>query len=633
MSRLVSQGFRSLGFLGGRVMLNQFERKARRAVAANRKTLVKILKHNASTEFGRTHDFAQLAGDATGAAFRRTVPLSTYADYTDAIGRMESGVADVLTADELLFFAVSSGTTGSPKLVPTTKRHHGFTFKYMGTVVQGVISDRLHSARTTDRGIDLMTFSGQPRFTSGGTRIGGATAEAVRRMARIVPHLWNSPIEIYTLDDQPSAWYLHAIYGLRNRSNQFVEAVFAPHLLEWLRSVEAHWDDLVNDIEHGTLSFNLDIGPELRRQVLAENPADPERAAELRKATAEGFDGFVPRIWPRMTHLMTITTGSFDVYVPALRRYTADLPIYSPSYGATESFIGVGLWPERPGHYAMATDPAYFEFIPADLAEQDQPATVDMDGVEVGATYELVATNHAGLYRYRLGDIVRVVDRLGEVPVIEFLYRRGTQFDLVGEKTSEDQVATAIGALREGWPEVDIVEYTTAVDSGGFARPLCGVHRDRPNRNERARPEAGCGPARRTPLHGEPGVCRFPGERPAGQSAAGSRRARNVLPPRRSHRRVRPASQPQPAQDPTPGRPSPSPWTSLKCGDPDVGLGSWRYFPPEPPSTPAFGGGTFPPEDPPTPAFGGGTFPPEDTPLPPPSAAVLPPGGGTIWGC
>jgi hypothetical protein len=335
----------------------------------------------------------------------------------------------------------------------------------MGTVVQGVISDRLHSARTTDRGIDLMTFSGKPRFASGGTPIGGATAEAVRRMARIVPHLWNSPIEIYTLDDQPSAWYLHALYGLRNRSNQFVEAVFAPHLLGWLRSVEARWDELVNDIEHGTLSADLDIGPELRRQVLNDHRADPPRAAELRAATAAGFDGFVGRIWPRMTHLMTITTGSFDVYVPALRRYTGDLPIYSPSYGAIESFIGVGLWPDRPGHYAMPTDPAYFEFIPTGLMEQDQPATVDLNGVEVGASYELVATNHAGLYRYRLGDVVRVVDRLGEAPVIEFLYRRGTQFDLVGEKTSEDQVAAAIGGLRESWPDVDIVDYTTAVDT------------------------------------------------------------------------------------------------------------------------------------------------------------------------
>ena len=117
-----------------------------------------------------------------------------------------------------------------------------------------------------------------------------------------------------------------------------------------------------------------------RRSRKQRLPADPVRATELETATVDGFDGFLPRIWPSMTHLMTITSGSFDVYLPALRRYSGDLPIYSPSYGATESFVGVGLWPDRPGDYVMATDPAFFEFIPIEWAEAAQPDTVDMAG-------------------------------------------------------------------------------------------------------------------------------------------------------------------------------------------------------------------------------------------------------------
>ena len=424
----------------------------------------KILEANADVEFGRRHGFADLVGDSTGERFRREVPLSTYADYADDIARMERGETDVLTADELLFFAVSSGTTGSTKLVPTTKRHHGFTFKYMGTVVQGVISKELHGSGPTERGVDLMSFAGQQQLSSGGVPVGSATAEAVRRMARIVPHLWNSPIEAYTVAHLPSARYLHALYGLRNSDNQFVEAVFAPRLLEWLRDMENRWDELVTDIANGTLTEALEIDADLRRQVLADNPPDPDRAAELAAAAADGFDGLLPRVWPSMTHLMTITSGSFEVYVPALERYSGDLPIYSPSYGATESFIGVGLWPERPGHYVMATDPAYFEFIPIAEADDDQPNTVDMEGVVIGREYELVVTNHAGLYRYRLGDVVRVVDRHGQAPVIEFLYRRGTQFDVTGEKTNEEHVAAAVTALRERHPDLAIDDYTSTPD-------------------------------------------------------------------------------------------------------------------------------------------------------------------------
>ncbi len=465
MTNLGSRLFRATGFLGGRMMLRRFERTSHRAVDANRQTLTGILKANAGVDFGRRYRFDDLADDPTGDRYRRTVPLSTYVDYADAIARMERGEEDVLTADDLLFFAVSSGTTGATKLVPTTKRHHGFTFKYMGTVVQGVISKELHRPGPSERGVDLMSFSGQQTLSSGGVPIGSATAEAVRRMARIVPHLWNSPIEAYTVAHLPSARYLHALYGLRNRDNQFVEAVFAPRLLEWLRDLEERWDELVADIADGTLTDDLDIEADLRHQVLADNQADPERAAELAAAASNGFYGILPRIWPSMTHMMTITSGSFAVYVPALRRYSGDLPIYSPSYGATESFIGVGLWPDRPGHYVMATDPAYFEFIPIAEAESDQPDTVDMEGVVVGEDYELVITNHAGLYRYRLGDVVRVVGLHGEAPVIEFLHRRGTQFDVTGEKTNEDQVAAAVAGLRQRHPGLAVDDYTSTADT------------------------------------------------------------------------------------------------------------------------------------------------------------------------
>lgn len=462
---LVSRMFRAAGFAGGRTMLRLFERTSKNAVAANRKTLTKILQSNAEVEFGRTHDFDRLATDATGERYRRAVPLSTYPDYLEAVGRMERGEKNILTADDLLFFAVSSGTTGTTKLVPVTKRHHGFTFKYMGTVVQGVISKNLHGSGPTERGVDLMTFSGGQTLSSGGVPIGSATAEAVRRMARIVPHLWNSPIEVYTADDLPSARYLHALYGLRNRDNQFVEAVFAPRLLEWLRDMEHRWDELVADIGNGTLTDALEIDAALRRQVLADNPPDPDRAAELAAAAAQGFDGILRRVWPSMSHLMTITSGSFDVYVPALRRYGGDLPIYSPSYGATESFIGVGLWPDRPGHYVMATDPAYFEFLPLAASDEDQPETVDMEGVVIGEDYELVITNHAGLYRYRLGDVVRVVDTFGQAPVIQFLYRRGTQFDVTGEKTNEEHVASAVAELGRRHPQLAVDDYTSTADT------------------------------------------------------------------------------------------------------------------------------------------------------------------------
>ena len=43
--------------------------------------------------------------------------------------------------------------------------------------------------------------------------------------------------------------------------------------------------------------------------------------------------------------------------------------------------------------------------------------------VERGQVYELVITNVSGLYRYRLGDVIKVTGFHEQAPNIQFLYR------------------------------------------------------------------------------------------------------------------------------------------------------------------------------------------------------------------
>ena len=43
--------------------------------------------------------------------------------------------------------------------------------------------------------------------------------------------------------------------------------------------------------------------------------------------------------------------------------------------------------------------------------------------LRVGGCYEMVLTTMNGLYRYRLGDVIKVVDFYYDTPVYEFSYR------------------------------------------------------------------------------------------------------------------------------------------------------------------------------------------------------------------
>ena len=78
--------------------------------------------------------------------------------------------------------------------------------------------------------------------------------------------------------------------------------------------------------------------------------------------------------------------------------------------------------------------------------------------VTVGTDYELVVTTLGGLCRYRIGDVVRVVGRHRDAPLVEFRYRKGQLLNLRGEKTSEPQLAAALDMALDAKA---VSEYTT----------------------------------------------------------------------------------------------------------------------------------------------------------------------------
>ena len=83
--------------------------------------------------------------------------------------------------------------------------------------------------------------------------------------------------------------------------------------------------------------------------------------------------------------------------------------------------------------------------------------------VAVGGLYELVVTTLSGLYRYRIGDVVRVVRFHSSCPVIEFRYRQGQILNMRSEKTTETMMYEALTKVFRGTPERPrLVDYTCA---------------------------------------------------------------------------------------------------------------------------------------------------------------------------
>jgi hypothetical protein len=72
-----------------------------------------------------------------------------------------------------------------------------------------------------------------------------------------------------------------------------------------------------------------------------------------------------------------------------------------------------------------------------------------MDKLEVGKKYELVISNHSGLYRYRMKDVLLVVGYHNATPMVEFQYRIDKTVSLMGEKTTEQALRVAAEKTAE----------------------------------------------------------------------------------------------------------------------------------------------------------------------------------------
>lgn len=104
---------------------------------------------------------------------------------------------------------------------------------------------------------------------------------------------------------------------------------------------------------------------------------------------------------------------------------------------------------------------ALFEFIPEEAMESENPPTCFLEEAEPGRNYELVVTTLSGLWRCRLGDVVRVVGRhKGACPVVQVLYRRGQCLDVRGEKSSEPVLTQAVLRAAAGQtPAVGVADF------------------------------------------------------------------------------------------------------------------------------------------------------------------------------
>lgn len=467
----------------GEAVIAEFEALTRDAAAVQRDTLRRILGDNATAEYLRCRG---LAGRTDAASFRSCVPLATHADVEPYIARIADGdTSALLTAKPITSISLSSGTTqGKRKYLPFNQELVKSTMQIYRTSY--AFRNR---AFPVEDGKALQFIYGSRQFTTTGGLTATTATTNVYRSEEFMPTMRAiqsqvcSPEAVIFGADFAQSLYCHLLCGLLYADEvRIVSATFAHSLVLAFQTFERVWEDLCADIRAGSLSPTRVTAPAVRRAVEAlltgPNPALADEV-ERRCAGLSNWYGVIPALFPNARYVHGIMTGSMEHYVKKLRHYAGGLPLVAAEYGASEGWVGANVEPETPPEsvtFTVLPNIAYFEFIPlkattschgGGAADDDtcyaEAEPVGLTEVIVGEHYEVVVTTFAGLYRYRLGDVVKVAGFHNSTPKLKFVCRRNLMLSINIDKNSEQDLQLAVDSAAKilAAEKLEVVDYSS----------------------------------------------------------------------------------------------------------------------------------------------------------------------------
>ncbi|XP_058077880.1 probable indole-3-acetic acid-amido synthetase GH3.6 [Magnolia sinica] len=456
-------------------ILKRLEDSTRYAVEEQIRTLQTILDHNGGARYLASH-FQGYNGPLNADSFRRFVPISSYDDYVGPIQALADGDdRPILSVDPLICFFYSSGTNSSkPKMIPYFDSKPGKEASYLAHQASAALVRRLFPPRPSKNKVLWFLYAGKVTETEGGIKAMAASAFPFHNNSQSKSQLLSmciSPVEVLLGSDTHQQTYCHLLCGLRySNSIDCIRAPYAAGLIRAFHLLESKWRQLCEDIDTGTVSS--EITDVTMRDAIVEflGGPQPDIADRIRSFCEGGeWGGVLIKLWPELRYISCVTTGSMEQYYAKLKYYAGDsVMLLGGDYFTSECGVAINM--ERSNlpqntKFVMLPTAAYFEFLPFDVsASVCSDAAVDFSGVEVGKMYEVVTTTYRGLYRYRLGDIVKVIGFYNSSPEVEYVMRAPKA---PGEVLTEKSLISAMERLRcmlREETKVEIVEFASFVD-------------------------------------------------------------------------------------------------------------------------------------------------------------------------
>ena len=363
-----------------------------------------LLRVSEQTEIGLNYQFSSITNYEV---FKSRVPLVAYEDIAVDINRSRKGEANIFWPTPIKWFAKSSGTTDSKS-------------KFIPVSIEAL--EQCHYKA----GKDMLSFyfNNNPEselFNGKNLRLGGSQ-------------------EIY---DNSTSYFGDLSAIIIDNMPFWAEISSTPsHKISLMPEWEAKMDAILNEsVNENVTSF---AGVPSWMMVL------------FNKVIEQTEKKNILEVWP---NLEVFFHGGVS-FKPYQNQYNNFFPgsqlKYYETYNASEGFFGIQDQNNSDEMLLMLDYGIFYEFIPVDGTDED---VVPLAGVSLYTNYALVITTNGGLWRYKLGDVIKFTSvHPYRIQVVgrtkHFINAFGEELVIENADRALSKAAQALG--------VHIVDYTAA---------------------------------------------------------------------------------------------------------------------------------------------------------------------------
>jgi hypothetical protein len=318
----------------------------------------KLIDQAKYTEFGKKYDFKSISSLDD---YKNRVPVQSYEELFPYIERLMRGEQNLLWPSEITWFARSSGTTNArSKFIPVSPE---------------TLEDCHFKGGKDLISIYVNNYPDSKMFTGKGLAIGGSH-------------------QINEFNPNENSYYGDVSAVIMKNLPLWAQFIRTPSLEVALMD---KWEEKIEKMASLTAEENvtsLSGVPTWTILLL-------QRIMEIK-----GTNNIL-EVWPNL-EVFFHGAVAFTPYQELFKKLIpTDKMRYMETYNASEGFFGIQDNTDSDELLLMLDYGIFYEFIPFEELNSENPTVLSLDQVKVGQNYAMIITTNAGLWRYNIGDTVK----------------------------------------------------------------------------------------------------------------------------------------------------------------------------------------------------------------------------------